>query len=99
MPEEDLTGKDTESYYSVLYQGKNNRWIIRYDVNRKRPTVQFNVPIDEARKAEIERAGLTVLSNGQIYLDRPDYILRVVGILRDSLEFCKNDDNFKRLQN
>lgn len=94
--DQELIGKDTESYYSVLFQNKNNRWLFRYDVNRKRPTIQFIVPIDEQRRMELTRAGLEVLSNGQIYLDKPEHIYRAVGVLRDCLEFCSNDDNFKR---
>lgn len=97
FPEEELSGKDTESYYSILVQNKTNRWLFRYDVNRKRHTIQFIIPIDSIRQSEIERAGLEIAnSNGTIYLERPEYILRIVGIIRDSLEFCKNDDNFKR---
>ncbi len=99
FPEHELIGKDTESYYSILYQNKNNRWLFRYDVNRKRPTIQFIVPIDEQRKIELNRAGLEVLSNGQIYLDKPEYIYRAVGILNDCLAYCSNDDNFKRTAN
>jgi len=99
FPETELEGRDTESYYSVLYQNKTNRWLFRYDVNRKRPTIQFNVSIDEARKAELERAGLEVQNNGQIFIEKPEHIYRMVGILRDSLEYCMNDENFKRASN
>lgn len=96
FPEHELNGKDTESYYSVLFQNKNNRWLFRYDVNRKRPTIQFIVPIDDQRRMELTRAGLEVLNNGQIYLDKPEHIYRAAGVLRDCLEFCINDENFKR---
>ena len=99
FPMHELTAKDTESYYSVLYQNKNNRWLFRYDVNRKRPTVQFIVPIDDQRRVELDRAGLEVLNNGQIYLDKPEHIYRAVGILKDCLNFCSNDENFKRSVN
>lgn len=96
LPDYELTGRDTESYYSIICQGKNNRWLFRYDVNRKRHTIQFIVPMDESRRTELERAGLEVHHNGQIFLDSPDYIYRMVGILRDSLNYCMNDGNFKR---
>ena len=96
FPEVEIEGRDTESYYSVLYQNKTNRWLFRYDVNRKRPTIQFNVSIDESRKTELERAGLELQNNGQIFLEKPEHIYRMVGILRDSLEYCMNDENFKR---
>ncbi|WP_109441171.1 type I restriction endonuclease [Acinetobacter haemolyticus] len=96
FPEIELESKDTESYYSVLYQGKNNRWLFRYDVNRKRHTIQFIVSMDDLRRKELERAGLEVQGNGQIFLEKPEHIYRMVGILRDSLEYCRNDDNFKR---
>ncbi len=96
FPESDLATRDTESYYSVLYQNKNNRWLFRYDVNRKRPTIQFNINIDDQRKLKLLRAGLEVLTNGQVYLDKPEHIYRAVGILKDCLDYCSNDDNFKR---
>ncbi|WP_336148944.1 type I restriction endonuclease [Acinetobacter radioresistens] len=91
-----LEGRDTESYYSVLFQGKTNRWLFRYDVNRKRHTIQFIVPIDDLRRSELERAGLEIQNNGQIFLEKPEYIYRMVGVLKDSLEHCMNDENFKR---
>ena len=96
FPETELAAKDTESYYSILFQNKNNRWLFRYDVNRKRPTIQFVVPIDDQRKLELSRAGLEVQANGQVYLDKPEHIYRAVGILKDCLDYCSNDDNFKR---
>lgn len=96
FPESDLSIKDTESYFSILFQNKNNRWLFRYDVNRKRPTIQFNIDIDDQRKLELNRAGLEVLNNGLIHLDKPEHIYRAVGILRDCLEYCSNDDNFRR---
>ena len=95
----ELVGRDTESYYSVLYQNKTNRWLFRYDVNRKRPTIQFSVPIDEIRRTELERAGLEVQTNGQVFLEKPEHIYRAVGILKDCLEYCVNDENFKRSAN
>nr|WP_298890488.1 type I restriction endonuclease [uncultured Acinetobacter sp.] len=96
LPDIELGGRDTESYYSVLYQNKNNRWLFRYDVNRKRPTIQFIVPVDNIRRNELERAGLEVQNNGQIFLEKPEHVYRMVGILRDSLVYCINDENFKR---
>lgn len=97
FPDVEIEGRDTESYYSVLYQNKTNRWLFRYDVNRKRPTIQFNVSVDETRKAELERSGLEIQNNGQIFIEKPEHIYRMVGILRDSLEYCMNDENFKRV--
>lgn len=99
FPEVELVAKDTESYFSVLFQNKNNRWLFRYDVNRKRPTIQFAVAIDDYRKKELERAGLEVQNNGQVFLDKPEHIYRAVGILKDCLDYCSNDDNFKRASN
>ena len=96
LPNCELTSRDTESYFSVLFQNKNNRWLLRYDVNRKRPTIQFIVPVDDHRKNELTRAGLEVQPNGLIFIDKPDYLYRMVGILNDSLNFCINDENFKR---
>lgn len=96
LPDVELTPKDTESYFSVLFQNKNNRWLFRYDVNRKRPTIQFVVSIDDKRKDELARSGLEVLSNGSIFIDKPEHLYKMVGILNDSFLYCINDENFKR---
>jgi len=95
VTEEDITMKDTESYFSILYQGKNNRWLLRYNVNRKRPIVQFIMPLNDRHKEEIARAGLE-LSGENISLDAPDDLMRITGLLHDALTFCQDDNNFKR---
>lgn len=60
------------------------------------PTVQFIEPITEALKAEVLRAGLELGTGNQIVLDKPENLYRLAGLLRQALEYCKNDDNFKR---
>lgn len=93
--DEDIQAKDTESYFSVLYNGRNNRWIVRYNSNRKRHTIEFPLALDQQKINEIERAGFE--HNGSIvFIDSPTHITRLAGILRDSLNYCKNDDNFRR---
>lgn len=93
--EDDLAGKDTESYYGVLYQGKNNRWLLHYYGNKKTPTLEFGIPLDEARKREIARAGL-ILAGNAITLPNPEDLMRLSGIVFDALAFCQDDNNFKR---
>lgn len=93
---EDLQSKDTESYYTVLYQGKSNRWLLRYWADKKRPSIAFCMPLTDAHKAEIKRAKLELASGDSIMLDRPDQLLRLPGLLDDALAFCKKDENFKR---
>lgn len=93
---EDLQGKDTESYFTVLYNGKNNRWLLRYWGDKKQPSIAFCMPLTAEHKAEVKRAKLDLLANDTISLDRPDQLLRLPGLLDDALVFCKNDDNFKR---
>lgn len=93
---EDLQGKDTESYFTVLYQGKSNRWLLRYWGDKKQPSIAFCMPLTAEHKAEIKRAKLDLASNDTLNLDRPDQLLRLPGLLDDALAFCKNDENFKR---
>lgn len=38
---DEIIGKDTESYYAVLYQGKVNRWFVRYVCDRAKPLAYF----------------------------------------------------------
>jgi len=103
MPD-NLTGKDTESYYAILYQGKNNRWLLRYfgvehrpnGRDRKKPIAQFCVPMTNERKKEIIRAGLSLGMSDTVVLMQPDDLFRISGILFDALAFCQDDSNFKR---
>lgn len=92
----DLTAKDTESYYSVLYQGKVNRWLLRYHADKKQPAIQIIVPITEARRREVERAGLQFGPGDAILLPQPEHLLRISGIVFDALAHCQDDGNFKR---
>lgn len=96
LPDEDLQARDTETYYSILYEGKTNRWLLRFWGDRKRPSMQFIQPLTNAHKDEAERAGLELTARGQIILDKPENLYRVAGLLRDALDYCKDDDNFRR---
>lgn len=93
----DIIAKDTESYFSILYQGKSNRWILRYYDNKQRPSIVIPIDLTEEHQREIQRAGLE-LSGNQIILDYPENILRISGLIRDSLEYCTNDENFRKKQ-
>lgn len=95
-PGTDVVAKDTESYYSILYQGKVNRWLLRYYATRKVPMIQFCVPMTEERKREVLRAGLEMATGDGIQLSSPDHLMRVAGILCDALAYCRDDANFKR---
>lgn len=94
--ESDVQAKDTESYFNILYQGKNNRWLLRYFGDKAKPSVQFPFLITEKQETEITRAGLKLSSNGQILLERPEHLSRIPGLLFDAIAYCKNDENFKR---
>lgn len=96
LPGEDLQARDTETYYSILYEGKTNRWLFRYWGDRRRSTVQFIEPLTNEHIREIERAGLEVSASGQIFLEKPENLYRIAGLVRDALEYCKDDDNFRR---
>lgn len=91
----ELVAKDTESYFSVLYQGKSNRWILRYFDNKQQPCINVPLELLDIHQAEIQRAGLEVNGNN-IIINRPENILRISGLIRDCLEYCQNDENFSR---
>lgn len=95
LPGEPLFSKDTESYFSVLYQNKVNRWLLRYSGDKKRPTVQFIMELTDQHLAEIRRAGLEVGAGNQIVIDKPDNLMRLAGLLFDALSYCQTDENFK----
>lgn len=95
LPDEPLTTKDTESYFTVLYQNKVNRWLFRYSGDKKRPSVQFINKLTEQHISEIKRAGLETGPGDQVIIDKPENLLRIPGLLFDALTYCKNDENFK----
>lgn len=91
----DLVAKDTESYFGILYQGKSNRWILRYYDNKQRPSIVIPIDLTPEHQKEIIRAGLEISGN-QIIIDCPENILRLSGIIRDCFEYCINDENFRK---
>lgn len=93
---EDVVGKDTESYYTVLYQGKSNRWIARYINDRAKPLIYFPIELTEQHKEDINRRGLELGPSGSIALDKPESIMRLSGLIFEVLSFCQNDDNFRK---
>ncbi len=93
---DELHGKDTETYFSVLYQGKTNRWLLRYRSDRKKSSVTFCLPLSTLHKAEIKRSMLTEGPSDSVILERPEDLLRLTGIVVDALAFCKDDANFRR---
>lgn len=96
LADEDIYAKDTESYYSILYQNKSNRWLLRYYGDKKNPTVQFIVPMTNVRRIEIQRAGLEFASGNHIYLEKPEHLIRLMSILGDCLRYCQDDENFRK---
>lgn len=87
--------KDTETYFSVLADGKVNRWICRYFDSKKRPSISIPIPLSDDDIKLIESSGLEVSGN-QIIIDIPDNILRISFLLRRAFAFCLDDNNFKR---
>ncbi|VEJ10129.1 type I restriction endonuclease [Actinobacillus delphinicola] len=90
-----IVAKDTESYFNILFDGKSNRWMLRYFDNRQRPSIIVPIDLTEEHKKEIKRAKLE-LNGNQIIIDRPENILRLSGIIQDCLEYCQDDNNFRR---
>ena len=94
-PEYELQPKDTESYYSVLFQGKTNRWLVRYHDKKSRSLIQLPIEITPVICNEIKRAGLACDGN-RIFLEKPEDVLRISGLILDSLLYVQNDENFRK---
>lgn len=92
----EVVAKDTESYFTLLHQGKSTRWLLRYNVNRRQPIVQFIMPLTEDYRREIARANLSIGAGDTILLPKPEDIMRLPGLVYDALAYCKDDSNFKR---
>ncbi len=95
-PDTELAAKDTEIYYSILFQGKVNRWLMRYQGDKKQPSVSFCIPMTDERKREIERAGLELGAGDSVIIMQPEHIARIPGLIFDALAYCSDDANFKR---
>ncbi|HGH3375057.1 TPA: type I restriction endonuclease [Kluyvera cryocrescens] len=93
--EHDIQYKDTASYFGVLYQGKTNRWIVRYYDKKSKSSIQLPIELNDITINEISRAGLTCDAS-RIYMDNPEDILRISGLVLDSFEYVKNDENFRK---
>lgn len=96
VTEEDVTAKDTESYYTILFQNKTNRWLLRYLGDKKRPQVYFPIELTDQHKAAITKSGLDFGPAGSIIIDKPENMMRLSGLIFDSLAYCQDDNNFKR---
>lgn len=95
--QDEIVGKDTESYYAVLFQGKVNRWIVRYVGDRAKPLAYFPIELTELHKAGIAKRGLELGKDGNsVVLDKPESIMRLSGVIFDALAFSQDDGNFKR---
>ena len=90
----DIVWKDTESYFTLLYQGKVNRWLLRYHGNRKKPLLSFCVALTDQHRALIEKSGLEITGSNTI-LPKPSDIMKLSPILFDALAYCQNDENFR----
>jgi hypothetical protein len=96
VPAEEIVGKDTESYYTVLYQGKVNRWLLRYVGDRAKPYVVFNTPLTDQHKEKVVKRGLELGASNSIIITRPDHLMKLSSLINDALLFCQDDNNFKK---
>lgn len=95
VPPEDIIGKDTESYFAVLYQGKNNRWLLRYEGDRAKPQISLPRDLTPEDEARLKHIGMERGSGNHIMLDKPEHIMRLSWLLFDALDYCKDDENFR----
>ncbi|WP_387464206.1 type I restriction endonuclease [Photorhabdus sp. RM323S] len=93
--DQELQSKDTESYFSILYRGKTNRWILRYYDKKNRSCIQLPIELTDVLLNEVSRAGLEC-DGSRIFFDHPENILRIAGIILDSFYYVKNDENFRK---
>ena len=93
---EELIGKDTESYYAILYQGKTNRWLLRYAADREHPQIWVPIAFTPEDDEWLKNIGMQRGTGDSIILDKPEHLMRLSGLLFDILSYCTNDENFKR---
>lgn len=93
---QDLQGRDNETYYAINYQGKSNRWLVRYWSDKRQPSVKFGIDLTPAHRAEIQRAGLQIGAGDSIPIEMPEHLYRLAGLLSDALAYAQDDANFRR---
>ena len=54
------------------------------------------IELTENMKDEVKRGGLEIYAGEQIIIDKPKNILRSAGLINETYEYTKNDENFKR---
>ena len=54
------------------------------------------IELTENMKKEVKRGGLEIYAGEQIIIDKPENILRIAGLINETYEYTKNDENFKR---
>lgn len=54
------------------------------------------IELTENMKDEVNRAVLEIYAEEQIIIDKPENILRIAGLINETYEYTKNDENFKR---
>ena len=54
------------------------------------------IELSENMKKEVKRGGLEIYAEEQIIIDKPENILRIAGLINETYEYTKNDENFKR---
>ena len=92
--EDNIEYKDTESYFGILLNGKTNRWLLRF-YDKKSSFITLPISLSEVQLNEIRRARLDT-DGKRIHITNPEDILRISGLILDSYEYVKNDDNFRR---
>ncbi len=95
VPENEIIGKDTESYYTVLFQGKTNRWILRYWGERGKSQIALQLPLTDQHKAIISRSGMEIAAGGNIQLGKPENLVKLSSIIMDALSYCQDNENYK----
>lgn len=96
IPPEEIGGKDTESYYTILYQGKANRWLMRYAADRARPQIWIPFDLTPEDDAMLKSINMERGTGNSIILEKPEHLMRLSWLLFDILNYCKDDENFKR---
>ncbi|WP_334327504.1 hypothetical protein [Gilliamella apicola] len=54
------------------------------------------IELTENLKDEVKRGGLEIYAGEQIIIDKPENILRIAGLINETYEYTKNDENFIR---
>lgn len=88
---------DAEPFLSIDFTNIDDPLIPRlYQADKKTPCVTLPIELTKDHRTQIQKAGLQIGAADAILIGPPENLLRIAALVFESLEYSRNDDNFRR---